>query len=59
MTPHFLDIIARRCVTDINEARKRINIIRGKYTYVPSKEYTQALKRYTLKGTTYKKSDYE
>lgn len=45
--PHFLDIIAAKCVKDINEARKRVLITNsGKYQYEPSEEYKKFYKKH-------------
>lgn len=45
--PHFLDIIAAKCTSDIEEAKKRVTITNdGRYMYEPSKEYINFLKRH-------------
>jgi hypothetical protein len=43
--PHFLDIIAAKCIKDIEEAKTRVTFTNGRYSYTPSKEYGDFIKK--------------
>lgn len=45
--PKFLEIVAARCVTELNDAKKRVTITSaGRYKYEPSTEYKKHYKKY-------------
>lgn len=44
--PKYLEVVASRCVDELNTAKGRVIINNGRYQYEPSDEYKKAYKKY-------------